>query len=360
MSARAAFERWLMRQWLSDGLYAQAMRPLAALARSVVRRKQRDFAQGRRHASHPGVPVIVVGNVFVGGTGKTPVVIAITRALKAYGYTPGILSRGYGVAVGDAPVVGHQDIAASAFGDEPALIHQATGAPIAVHPKRVDAARALLSAYPRIDVLVSDDGLQHLALARDVEIAVQDTRGIGNGRMLPAGPLREPADRLDHVDFVVTNLTSGNASGPAPTRTESAGLASDLQAHHVEMRVVPAVAVHLNSGRTLALTTLISELQGKRVAACAGIGQPDRFFRMLTDQGIVLNSTTALPDHYDFQHSPFARLAADVVLVTAKDAVKCRRFNDERVWEIQVDAVFSPASFLDGVIARLPPPRVRP
>lgn len=372
MNLRTSFSQWLMRQWQTKGWFCLLMRPLEAISLAVVRRKKRDYASGQRIAEHPGVPVIVVGNVFVGGTGKTPVVIAIAHCLQGHGYTPGILSRGYGVDVGGEPRLGQHPLDPAHFGDEPALIAQRSGAPLAVHPSRVRAAHALLTAFPEIDVLISDDGLQHLALARDLEIVVQDERGVGNGHMLPAGPLREPAERLDGVDIVITNRASlpagrdaaseganakASATSTAATKVNAgAQTASAEPLGHpslIDMHMTPDASVNLDTGDLRTLEQWAQLSRDARVVAAAGIGQPERFFSMLQNAGIRLHATLALPDHHDFKVSPFADLDADYLLVTAKDGVKCRALKDPKIWEVPVQAVFTPSDFPDSIVRRL-------
>ena len=177
------------------------------------------FERGLGHTYRAPVPVVIVGNLYVGGTGKTPVVIALVKQLKALGWHPGLISRGYGAKLGPSARTGQGELNASIMGDEPALLAEQTGAWIGVHPNRQLACQALLKADPAIDIIVSDDGLQHLALARDVEIVVQDTRGVGNGWLLPAGPLREPAKRLKTVDVVIHRQTGPRAPSRPDTRT---------------------------------------------------------------------------------------------------------------------------------------------
>ncbi len=175
--------------WSRRGVPSTLLLPLSWLYGRLSARRLR---AGARTAWKAPVPVVVVGNILVGGTGKTPVTIAVCQALQARGWHPGIVSRGYGVTVGPEPRLSDAGGDAPRLGDEPALIHTATGAPVAVHPRRARAAATLLAAHPEVDVLIADDGLQHTALARDLELIVQDGRGVGNGRLLPAGPLREP------------------------------------------------------------------------------------------------------------------------------------------------------------------------
>ncbi len=248
------------------------------------------------------VPVIVVGNLTVGGTGKTPLVVWMVRALKDIGRCPGVIVGGYGgsgtepaaVAAGDDPRV---------CGDEAVLIAQLTDVPVWSGRQRVGAAQALLGAHPDCDVLICDDGLQHYRLRRDIEIAVEDERGMGNGFMLPAGPLREPANRL--VDARVLNSQNLLESGK------------------YRMRLEPAGFYRLDQAGTL-IEAL--QFQGKRLHALAGIGQPERFFATLRSLG--LDATThAFADHHDFQESDLAFEDCDALLMTEKDAVKCARFS---------------------------------
>ena len=360
MSGRTVAADWLMRQWLRRGWFARMMKPLSILAAAFVRHQRKAYSSGRRMACHPGIPVIGVGNLFVGGTGKTPVVIALVEGLRARGLTPGILSRGYGVEVGPVPRVGQGNLDATRFGDEPALIARQTGAPMAVHPRRAEAAQALRQVYPEVDVLISDDGLQHLALARDIEIVVQDTRGIGNGLMMPAGPLREPADRLSEVDVVITNL-GAHAPVPSPraddSEAETTHDACPVSAHKnpplaVALRLTPEDAVQLTTGQRQSLAAIATRSHHHRVQAAAGIGQPERFFDMLKAAGIELAGTRALPDHHDWRGETFDA-TIDMVLVTAKDAVKCGHLDDLRFWEVPVAPRFVPIDFVDRIADRV-------
>lgn len=344
----------LARQWQRGGWLSTALRPLSALTAWAVERKRARYASGAKVSYRPPVPVVVIGNIYVGGTGKTPMVIATVENLRARGYTPGVVSRGYGVKVGPHPRVGLGDLEAARFGDEPALIARATGAPVCIHPKRARAAQVLLQAHPRVDVIVSDDGLQHLALARDIEIVVQDQRGVGNRRLLPAGPLREPASRLADVDAVVTNIGTPGASlsvsdtleeplqpdGRLPRVSDSAS----SRPRQVQMWLEPGLARHIGGHATQPLSAFAGQ---PRIAAAAGIGNPERFFTTLRAAGITLSATLPLPDHHDYATSPFQALDADVILVTAKDAIKCGALNDPRLWEVPVQAAFSDPELFD-------------
>ena len=272
------------------------------------------------------VPVIVVGNLTVGGTGKTPLVLWLVEALRGRGRTPGIVSRGYGggsrppraVRAGDDPALA---------GDEPVLLAERSGAPVWIGADRPAAARALLAANPSCDVIVCDDGLQHYRLARDFEIAVQDERGLGNGFLLPTGPLREPRRRP--VDARVVNSDSAPAAGA------------------LRMRLVPRGLYRVRDGAPVA----IEDLAGKRLHAVAAIGDPQRFFRTLGAMGLRA-SPHALPDHHRYAPGDLDFTDCDYVLMTEKDAVKCRRFGRSDLIALRVDAA-PEAALADLIIDRI-------
>jgi len=337
----------VLRQWRHGGSLSNLLLPLSGLTWLAVHGKRLQYVWGWKQAWRAPIPVVVVGNILVGGTGKTPVVMAVIRALQARGWRPGVVSRGYGVNVGLEPRVAQNTPVPAEIGDEPAMIATATGVPVAVHPRRPQAAVALLRACPEIDVLIADDGLQHLALGRDVEIAVQDERGIGNGRLLPAGPLREPATRLTAVDAIVTHLAADQIQANDPTHDHANPV------RRTDMRLVPNACVRLSDGLRLTPHAFNQAMAGQRVAAAAGIGQPARFFATLKAAGIALSDALALPDHYDYRESPFNALDAHAILVTAKDAVKCAALGDERLWSVNVSPVFSDAGFFDWLDTRL-------
>jgi len=270
------------------------------------------------------VPVVVVGNIFIGGTGKTPLTIWLATALRAAGFTPGIISRGHGGKEA-LPRAVTPDASAAEVGDEPLLIARRTGCPVVVGRVRADAGKALLAAHPDVDVLIADDGLQHYALARDIELVLFDGRGVGNGWLLPAGPLREPPSR--RRDFTVVNAPHlspelAAAVGPRPFQMQLTG-------GFAERLAAPFERVDL------------AALRGQRIVAAAGIGNPGRFFAMLKVAGLAF-AELPLPDHHDFRDDPFAGVAADVILITEKDAVKCGQVenlkNDPRLWVVPVTA----------------------
>lgn len=343
MNVPARVHATIQRAWQRKGFVSALLLPFSWVAKVIIARKRRHYQYHPQNVQKSRLPVIVVGNLYVGGTGKTPVVIALAQALQQRGWKPGIVSRGYGARLGTHARTGQGNIKANEFGDEPALIAQQTQAPIAVHPRRALALTALEHNYPDIDVVISDDGLQHLALGRDLEIVVQDTRGVGNGRVLPAGPLREPASRLSAVDVIITNLSPGQERPPT-----LAGPA--LQ---ITMRLAPTQVTQLTSGQQMHWVDWLARYGQTPVSAVAAIGQPERFFSMLRHHGLALAQTRALPDHDAYEHSPFTAMSVACILITAKDAVKCAKFADERLWVVHAEPEFSDINWLDKLHQRL-------
>ncbi len=346
----SSLETTFSREWLRRGALACALWPLSLLFRGVAAARRASFASGLSHAERLPVPVVVVGNIFIGGTGKTPLTIWLVDALRAAGLRPGVVSRGFG-SKDAAPRAVSAASTPAEVGDEPVLIAARTGCPVFVGRARAAAGRALLAAHPEVDVIVTDDGLQHYALARDVEIVLFDGRGVGNGWTLPAGPLREPPSR--RRDFTVVNapeLTPELAAAVAPP---AAGAGAPWQ-----MRLVGGVAERLGErSERMALAELARRAApagtvagqgpgGLRIVAAAGIGNPGRFFATLRSAGLQPQELP-LPDHHDFADRPFAGIDADFILVTEKDAVKCWQIeeyrNDPRIWVVPVSASIDPA-----------------
>ena len=311
----------LARGWYEDAWWTRLLAPAAWLWRRVAGRRRLATLTGRSASWRAPVPVIVVGNITVGGTGKTPLVIWLVRWLQQRGLRPGVVARGYGGKGNRSPLaVAPQGADPSRCGDEPLVIAAQTGCPVVVCRNRVKAVQALLRAAD-VDVVVADDGLQHYALGRDFEIAVVDGhRGLGNGRLLPAGPLREPAGRLKQVDWVVSN---GRPSAAAP----QAGL----------MRMRPVAFVNLGTGETLSPTEFVA--CHERVHAVAGIGNPDRFARLLEELGLR-SELHAFADHHRFSGAEIAYEDDAAVVCTDKDAVKLSRLAVPlgQCWRLQVAA----------------------
>ncbi len=298
--------------------------PLSLAFRGLVAARRALYRLGALPREGVGVPVVVVGNVTAGGAGKTPLVIALVQALAAKGRHPGMVSRGYGGTTSSPRGVKASDDPA-VVGDEPLLL-AATGYPIWVGRDRVATARGLCAAHPECDVIVSDDGLQHYRLLREVEIAVvDDLRGVGNGLLLPAGPLREPASRLAEVDAVVRLVGS-----PQPWR----GNVRDTTMYHQPVRL-----------RSLTDPSRVADpgtWPAGTVHALAGTGHPQRFFDTLRGMGIDA-TPHAFPDHHVFAPGDLEFAGASAILMTAKDAVKCTRFADARCFALDIRAVIDPA-----------------
>ena len=315
----ADWQRCVERAWYQGSAWLTPLRPLGWLVGRVASSRLRRF---RERAARPLVPVLVVGNVTVGGTGKTPLVIALAQRARQRSLNVVVISRGYGGrTVGQPLVVTAQDDAGR-VGDEPLLIARRTGVPVIVDPQRARALDKAVADF-RPDLVISDDGLQHYALPRSAEVAVIDgRRGLGNGRCLPAGPLREPAKRLDLVDFVVVN--GGHWPGA------------------VALRLLPDELVRLSDGVRLDAATF-ARRHGS-VHGVAGIGNPQRFFHTLAELGLTVTAH-AFPDHHAFRESELDFADGRPVIMTEKDAVKCRAFNNARLWTLPVRA-----SLPDGVV----------
>ena len=332
----------LEQAWWRDGdPLSLALAPLSWLYGAAWRVHAQSFARGWRRRQQLPVPVVVVGNLVVGGVGKTPAVIATVRLLRERGYAPGIVSRGWGRSTDAVQEVEPTSLAAL-VGDEPLLLRLRAAAPVVVGRDRPAAAAALLRKHPDVDVLVCDDGAQHLALVRDLAVLVFDERGAGNGRLLPAGPLREPMDKRAPPDSIVLY----NAAAPS-TRWRGATARRRL-----------AGVVELGpwwKGDAPSIDAL-EALRGPRLVAAAGIAHPERFFSMLEDAGLTIDRCP-LPDHHDYETMPWSGADA-AAIVTEKDAVKLRpeRVGITRVWVAALD--FEPeAAYADALRRRLPMPR---
>ncbi|HCY63281.1 MAG TPA: tetraacyldisaccharide 4'-kinase [Oxalobacteraceae bacterium] len=349
---RPQFESLLTRAWLRRGPLALALLPLSWLFGLAGALRRKLYATGRLASARLPVPVVVVGNIFVGGTGKTPLTIWLAQALRAAGYSPGVISRGYGASHA-APRLVTVDASPQEVGDEPLLIAAHAGCPVMVGRDRAATGRALLAARPEVDLILADDGLQHYALQRNVEIVLCDSRGNGNGWLLPAGPLREPASR--RRDFTVVNANGPMPAMPAPAfRMQLDGTVAERLADRSQTRPLAAFGQAAgDAGNASAPVT--GEQRPARLLAAAGIGNPGRFFATLRAQGLTF-AELPLPDHFDFTDNPFDNVAADIILITEKDAVKCRQLdalkNDPRLWVVPVTARIEGA-LLDQLLEKL-------
>lgn len=301
----------LQRAWLQRGALAGLLWPISLVYGALTAARRALYRLGVLGTERAGAPVVVVGNVIAGGSGKTPVVMAVVRHLQARGLKVGVVSRGYGRATDDCREV-HEDSDPREVGDEPALVRRSTGAPVFVAHRRIEAARALLARHPGTQCIVSDDGLQHLALARDIEICVFDDRGTGNGWLLPAGPLRERWPR--RCDLV---LHTG-------ARPAFAGFTAQRSLADAALRL---------DGTPVPLASLA----GRPLVAVAGIAKPEAFFQMLRECGLVPQQCIALPDHHDFTDWQPPPGTGYVLLCTEKDALK--------LWRRAPDALALPLVF---------------
>jgi tetraacyldisaccharide 4'-kinase len=296
--------------------------PLSCLYGAVTVLRRWAYALGWLRTERAPVPVIVVGNLVAGGAGKTPTVIALVQALRQAGWTPGVISRGHG-RQGEAAIAVFEHSLPAAVGDEPLLIHRRTHAPVWVARRRIDAARGLCAAHAEVDVLIADDGLQHLGLQRDVQVIVFDERGVGNGCLLPAGPLRQAMPA--HVP--VNSHVLYNAAHPS---TPWPGALA-------QRRLAGAVLLQDWWSGAPATASALQQLRGRPLLAAAGMAAPQRFFAMLREAGVQLTELP-LPDHHHFDPLPWPADTPEV-LVTEKDAVKLPRTGGgaTRIWVVALD-----------------------
>lgn len=320
------------RLWARTSAFTLLLLPFSALFAAVTALRRLAYRRGWLATVRVGVPVIVVGNITAGGSGKTPMAIWLVNHLRARGHRPGVVSRGYGgeargcveVAVSSSP---------AEVGDEPLLIHLKTGAPVVIGRDRVAAARTLLARHPGIDLIVADDGLQHYRLARDLELVIVDAAaGFGNGWPLPAGPLREPRRRLRTADALIQVVRPG-------------ARARELAAWRADFGAGQAWSL-----RTPVVRRSLEELPQADWLAATGIGRPAGFFELLTAHGVRF-TPRAFPDHHAF--APADLPADGRVLMTEKDAVKCRDFAGADWWAVELEAAPEPA-FVDWLDARIP------
>ena len=326
---------WLQKEWQRNSPWQIVLRPVSWVFRLLVALRRLAYGIGIFKRVKVRVPVIVVGNISVGGTGKTPLVIALVEFLRSKGFKPGVVSRGY------MPKTAHRARApgimrvypdvdpANVVPDEPAMMAIRLHCPLFAGEDRPAAAKALLGLHGEVDVLICDDGLQHYALQRDIEIAVVDAaRSFGNRALLPAGPLRESVARLSAVDAVVVN--NGN--------TEDFQFGPPAFA----MRLGNERFIRLRGEETVAAAEFVERMRGRNIHVAAGIGHPARFFEHLGRLGLSA-SLHAFPDHHAFTSGDLAFADAEVILMTEKDAVKCKAFADQRMWFMRIDALLPDA-----------------
>jgi tetraacyldisaccharide 4'-kinase len=335
----------VQRLWYSGSWWYLPLLPLSAVFAAVSALRRGLYRRGILKSHALPVPVIVVGNITVGGTGKTPVTIWLARQLRERGFCPGIVSRGYGVVVGDTPVQANANGDPGIVGDEPILIATRSRCPVVVHPDRIAAARELIGMG--VDVVIADDGLQHYRLQRRFEIAVVDgARAFGNGHRLPAGPLREPPSRLRTVDRVLVQQAARDSPWPEAVPA--------LPERSTGFHLVAHELCSVDGSETAA----IGSLRGRKVHAVAAIGNPERFFSLLEAQGLTIERH-AFPDHAMLTGKDIAYDDEFDIVMTEKDAVKCRAFATGRHWYLPVELDMHDDGWLDELEERLrqPPPQ---
>ena len=308
--------KWLVNSWYHPHPIRWLLLPISTLYCITIWLRKQAYQIGLFKQHQRTIPVIIIGNITVGGTGKTPCVIWLAKQLIAAGFRPGIISRGYGGRANSYPQHVTPQSDPAIVGDEPVIISRHTHCPIAVAPQRIKALDYLLKQHD-CTVIIADDGLQHTALGRDIEIIVVDgQRLFGNGLCLPAGPLREPLSRLKHIDFVIYN---GDHD------------------HEFNMAITQGMAVNLIDNT---LTQPLSYFSDHTVHAIAGIGNPDRFFEQLTKQGLTVQQHP-FADHHNFQASDLAFGDDIPIIMTEKDAVKCQSYATKNMWFIPIEATIS-------------------
>ena len=305
--------------WSRKGWVNRLLLPVSWLFGVLVWLRRLLYHNGVLASAHPGVPVIIVGNITAGGSGKTPFVIWLVRWLKTQGYQPGVVSRGYGRKLRDGLILNAESTAADA-GDEPLLIHRSANVPVAVAANRLEACRNLLAAHPQVDILVADDGLQHYRLQRDLELVLADAAELfGNGWLLPAGSLREPLTRLKHADALVCSQRGSQPGGVG--KTDHISGMPQFRVQHC-----PGIFYHINEPARVVTADYFS---GKLVDAVAGIARPEAFFTALERAGIKI-SRHVFSDHHAYTEGELNPQAT--LVMTEKDAVKCHKLAGADWW----------------------------
>lgn len=305
----------ILKAWQHKNLfYYLVLLPSSWLFFLLIQLRRWLYRHGCLSSHKLSVPVVIVGNINVGGSGKTPIVIWLVEQLKQHGYQPGVISRGYGRHAKGIHYL-NQHSTPSEAGDEPLLIYQRSDCPVVVGADRVMAGKALLSAHPECDVIICDDGLQHYRLQRDIEIAVVDAQVL-HKKLLPAGPMREPVARLASVDFIISR-DQVNVGSTYPMQ-----LHADLFYNLLQ----PEQKVRAGA------------FNGKQISAIAGIGQPDKFFQQLAAMGLTVEEVP-FPDHHAYTSEDLDAISCEILLMTEKDAVKCRRFAKKHYWVLPASAI---------------------
>ncbi|CAM4467293.1 MAG: Tetraacyldisaccharide 4'-kinase [Legionellaceae bacterium] len=317
-------EKLILKLWYTKNIFSYLLLPFSFIFYLIIITRKYLYQKNIITKKTLPLPVIIVGNITVGGNGKTPLVIWLANFLKKQGYKPGIISRGYGGKPSTNPIYVTAESDPRLVGDEPIIIAKQTHCPTAIATKRIDAAQLLLT-QKNCNILISDDGLQHYSLSRTIEIAVIDNeRKMGNGFLLPAGPLREPITRLKEIDFTISLGKE---------------IFTPIFSPSFCMQYVPEQLINIQMEST---QCSIHDFKGKKIHVIAGIGNPDRFFKQLTELGLDIIAHS-FPDHYPFTSNDFNFLEKDLpIIMTEKDAIKCRAFAKKEWWYLPVKTIISP------------------
>ena len=340
-------EQYFQQIWYEGRRPLALLKPLETLYRRVVNKKRFRFLQDTHASYSPKAPVIIVGNITVGGTGKTPLTLFLIDEFKKKDLSVGVISRGYGGDAKQYPISVDKNSTAHDVGDEPLMIHLRSGVPVVVDPNRVAAAK-YLERNDNVDIIISDDGLQHYALNRSLEIVVMDaTRGIGNGRCLPCGPLREPVERLASVDFLIIN--SGGIGDLSFDICSAFGSVDASYSMNISAQGLEPVFRPENNASPS------EPAKNTEVYGVAGIGNPARFFSTLSEFGYRVVEVS-FPDHYQYKQHDFESMSRKPIVMTEKDAVKVHSLeqvpNLTNSWYLKVSANISPL-LIDGILQKL-------
>jgi tetraacyldisaccharide 4'-kinase len=356
--------------WEKRGLKALLLWPASIVFDLLTSLRKTLYTIGILRSQSISVPLVIVGNIRVGGTGKTPTVLAIAKALHLQGFKPGIISRGYQSSLSNATSAPEEVTPESSpieHGDEPCYMAQELAeqkTPVMVHSHRVNAAKALMIKHPDVNVIISDDGLQHYKLkrwparegGRDIELVVRDARGEGNQWLMPAGPLRESPDRARDFTLNIVGADATTSKALPPYFQDAPNFVLPVKTDQLYQLTTPSRRMALNE-----ITQLLdrNEATENQLLAAAGLGNPKKFFDLLRSAGLKFQEM-ALPDHFDFSTNPFKENTAKVILITEKDAVKCKQLNDykddERIWILPI-TVDLPQDFVAQMVEILKRPK---
>lgn len=329
----------LQRWWYNKSLMVWLLLPFTLIFWCLSALRRLAFTIGIKPQYKSNIPIVIVGNISVGGNGKTPLVISLVEYFQAQGYTPVVLSRGYGGTQNDFPHVVTQDCSPSLVGDEPALIKNRLKCEVVIDPKRARACK-YVELNTNADIIICDDGMQHYALGRDIELCVIDKRGLGNGFLMPMGPLRETAKRLSTVDTILLNTNDEQFAALQGNSLQN--ISTPL--YQMRLKASHWVNLHNEEIKDVSnFSSFIDTSANSAILAMAGIGDPKRFFDALDQLNIAYSETKSYPDHYHFTEIDIPQNCT--VLMTEKDAIKCKHFAHKDCWYLRVDASIDDAFY---------------